>query len=225
MQIGILQTGHAPDELQPEHGDYNDMFERLLDGHGFTFRTWRVVDGDLPEAVTQADGWLITGSRFGAYEDHPWIPPLEAFIRAVHADGRPMVGICFGHQIIAKALGGKVEKFEGGWSVGRQTYTIEGQDMALNAWHQDQVTEPPAGATTVGSSDFCRHAALAYGDSIFTVQPHPEFDSAMIEGLIEARGRAVPPERVDAAMQSLSMPNSSGEMAARLASVLLKASR
>ena len=120
MLIGILQTGDAPDAIQPASGNYPDMFERLLTGRGFDFRTWRVLDMQFPTSPRDADGWIITGSRFGVYEDHPFIPPLEAFIRAVKEAQVPMVGICFGHQIIAQALGGRVEKFSGGWAAGPQ---------------------------------------------------------------------------------------------------------
>lgn len=193
MRIGILQTGEAPEALRGQSGDYPAMFERLLAGHGFTFRTWRVIDMDLPESPEAADGWLITGSRHGAYEDHPWIAPLEEFIRAVHAARVPMVGICFGHQIIAQALGGKVEKFPGGWAVGPQDYDFQGRKVTLNAWHQDQVTRAPEGARQVGSSPFCANAALAYGDTIWTVQPHPEFRDDFVQGLIETRGPGVVP--------------------------------
>lgn len=222
MKIGILQTGHAPDELQASEGNYPDMFERLLAGHGFAFRTWSVVDGDLPGSVEEADGWLITGSRHGAYEPHPWIPPLEDFIRAVRDDGRPLVGVCFGHQIVAQALGGRVEKFAGGWSVGRQRYTLEGQEMSLNAWHQDQVVEPPAGAETVGSSDSCAHAALLVGDNILTVQPHPEFGASMIEGLIRIRGGNLPDTLRAAAMQALPEPTDNAALGARIARFFLR---
>ena len=114
MKIGILQTGHSPDNMKDALGDYGDMFVKLLGGHGFDFQIWSVVDGDFPASAVDADGWLITGSKHGAYEDHDWIPPLEQLIRAIREAGRPLVGICFGHQIIAQALGGKVEKFAGG---------------------------------------------------------------------------------------------------------------
>ena len=194
MHIGILQTGHAPDPIQAENGDYDDMFHRLLDGHGLRFTTWNVVDMDFPSGPQAADGWLITGSRHSAYEDHPWIPPLEDLIRAIHAGGQPLLGICFGHQIIAQALGGQVEKFAGGWSVGRQVYEIEGQPTALNAWHQDQVVDLPPGARVIGSSGFCANAALAIGDHVLTYQPHPEFDAGVVKGLIESRGPGIVPD-------------------------------
>ncbi|MEM8698769.1 MAG: type 1 glutamine amidotransferase, partial [Pseudomonadota bacterium] len=102
--IGILETGRLPDALLPRHGSYPDMFMRLLRGHGFAFQSWPVLDGDFPPGVASCDGWLITGSRHGAYEGHAWIPPLEAFIREAVSAEIPMVGICFGHQIMAQAL-------------------------------------------------------------------------------------------------------------------------
>ncbi|QUS35026.1 type 1 glutamine amidotransferase [Falsirhodobacter algicola] len=218
MRIGILQTGDAPADLRPESGDYPDMFQRLLDGRGFTFRTWRVVDLEFPATVHEADGWLITGSRHGAYEDHAFIPPLEAFIRDIHAARVPLVGVCFGHQIIAQALGGRVEKFAGGWSVGPTDYRFGDETLTLNAWHQDQVVAPPPGARTVAQSDFCAHAALAYDDRAFTVQAHPEFPDAFIRGLIRTRGKGVVPDPLLAGAEArMGPPNSAGRLADHIA--------
>lgn len=196
MLIGILQTGQAPDALAAQSGDYPDMFRRLLADQGLQFRTYRVLDMEFPAAVTECDGWLITGSRFGAYEDHAFIPPLEDFIREAYAQAVPMVGICFGHQIIAQALGGKVQKFPGGWSVGPTEYDFGGQALRLNAWHQDQVVERPAMAEVAACSAFCENAALVYGDRIFTVQAHPEFRSDFVDGLMKTRGKGVVPDRL-----------------------------
>jgi GMP synthase-like glutamine amidotransferase len=216
MLIGILQTGLAPDALS-DMGDYPDMFVRLLDGNGFTFRTYRVVDGVFPAHVTDCDGWLITGSRHGAYEAHPWIPPLEQFIRDSFAAHVPMVGICFGHQIIAQAMGGKVEKFAGGWAVGAQDYDFGGTSMTLNAWHQDQVTQAPAGAKVVASNEFCANAALLY-DHAFTVQAHPEFRPEFIDGLMKTRGKGVVPDALMAeAAIRLTKPLQDQTMAAQIA--------
>lgn len=214
MQIGILQTGHVPETLAPKLGDYADLFETLLADQKLTFARWNVVDMEFPNDVHECDGWLLTGSRHGAYEDLPFIAPLEDFVRAARAARVPVVGICFGHQIIAQALGGKVEKFDGGWNVGAKDYAIAGQNMTLNAWHQDQVTTLPKGATVVGTHPDCRYAALRYGDQAFSVQPHPEFQSEFIEGLINSRGRGVVPDDLlaDAATR-LPLPNNNTAMA------------
>lgn len=194
MKIGILQTGHAPDELLATSGDIAPYFERLLADKGFTFATFNVVDMEFPTAITDCDGWLITGSKHGAYEDIDFIVPLETFIRDVYAADIPLVGICFGHQIIAQALGGKVEKFAGGWAVGRTAYDWNGDTVTLNAWHQDQVTEVPRDATVYASNNFCQNAALVYGNRVFTTQPHPEYGAGFIGGLLDYRGKGVVPD-------------------------------
>ena len=194
MKIGILQAGHAPDTMRPQTGDYADLFVRLLRDRGFTFQTYDVVDMDFPEDVHACRGWLLTGSKHGAYEDLPFIAPLETFVRDAYAARMPMVGVCFGHQIIAQALGGEVRKFEGGWAVGRQTYDWDGRTLALNAWHQDQVTRAPEGARVLASNDFCKNAALVYDDIALTLQAHPEFENDFTLRLGHERGEGVVPE-------------------------------
>ena len=140
MKIGILQCGRSPAMLVSKFGDYDDMCISLL-GMQFETAVYAVLDNDFPDSVQDADGWLISGSRFGVYEDHDWIPPLEDFLRTAYARSIPIVGICFGHQILAQALGGKVEKYSGGWSVGLVEYQMEGAEdpVPINAFHQDQV--------------------------------------------------------------------------------------
>ena len=203
MKIGILQTGHAPDELLATEGDYDAMFRALLAGEGFEFETFNVVDGQFPGGPDVADAWLITGSKHGAYEDHAWIPPLEDLIREISATHKPLIGICFGHQIIAQALGGKVEKFSGGWAVGRQTYDMGGKKLAINAWHQDQVVTLPAETKVLAGNAHCENAVLMIGENTLTIQPHPEFGAGVIAGLIAHRGGAVPPEQLSVAKAAL----------------------
>lgn len=223
MKLGILETGTAPEALR-DHGDYPSMFQDLLAGHGFTFQSWHVEEGDFPDAVTQADAWLITGSRHGVYENHAFIPRLEAFIRSAQEARVPMVGICFGHQVMAQALGGRVEKFSGGWVVGPTDYDFDGQQITLNAWHQDQVLIPPPGAQTLATSETCEYAALGYGDWGLSVQAHPEYDDSFIRGLIDHRGRGkVPDDLLDRAQDRLGTSLDRPRIADRIADFLKSA--
>lgn len=216
MKIGILLTGHPPKELSDDRR-YDSYFQRLLGEDTFTYATWSVVDGDMPQTVHDADGWLITGSKHGAYEPHAWIPPLESFIRDCYAARVPMIGVCFGHQIIAQAMGGKVKKFDQGWAVGANDYDIDGSKYTINAWHQDQVVERPKMAQVIGSNDFCENAALLYEDRFWTIQPHPEFEHDFIDGLIEHRGKGVvPKDQLEAARAKLGQPLDTQEIAAQM---------
>ena len=223
MRIGILQTGQSPDALRDSMGDYPAFFERLLAGRGLEFRTYHVEAMEFPQSIHDCDGWLITGSRHGAYEDHAFIPKLEAFVRDVYAAKVPLVGICFGHQIIAQALGGKVERHAGGWAVGPQAYDFGGESVVMNAWHRDQVTERPKDAQVVGCNEFCENAALVYGDRAFTVQAHPEFRDEFIDGLLTHRAPGVVPADVmEAARAKLGRDNDSARVADRIADFFLK---
>ena len=217
MRIGILQCGQSPAQLKDSLGDYPDMFVRLLGGRGFDFDIWHVEEMQFPDDIDAADGWLLTGSRHGAYEDHAFIPPLEDFIRRAYAAGVPMVGICFGHQIIAQALGGTVVKHPGGWAVGTQDYDFGGQPVRLNAWHQDQVVTLPEGAQVAGRNAFCENAALIYGDTAFTVQAHPEFKDDFVQGLMDTRAKGVVPEDLLAqASARMGQADGSGLLADRI---------
>lgn len=218
MKIGILQAGHAHEALMPTTGDIAVQFERMLEGNGFDFVTYDVVDMVFPASIHVCDGWLITGSKHGAYDDLAFIAPLENMIREIYAADIPLVGICFGHQIIAQALGGKVEKFKGGWAAGRTTYDWNGETLALNAWHQDQVIERPADATVFATNDFCQNAALVYGNRAFTTQPHPEYGAQFMGGLVEFRGKGVvPDDLLSQAHANLDKPVDNARIAAQIA--------
>ena len=208
MKIGILQTGHVNENLVAEHGDYSEIFPAFLADQGLTFENYAVCDGAFPDGPDVADGWIITGSKFGAYEDLPWIAPLEQLIRDIYASDRPLVGICFGHQIIAQALGGQVEKFKGGWCIGRQDYVLNGEVLSLNAWHQDQVVEVPEGGEVISSTDFCENAAILYGNRAFTLQPHPEINRAYLTGMLQVLGLdVIPPSFREIATAQLNLPS------------------
>lgn len=187
--LGILIAGHVPEELAGQYGHYGKMFAGFLGSESFDYVFYFVVDGQFPDDPGEADGWLITGSRHGVYEDHPWIRRLEEFVRAIRDAGKPLVGVCFGHQLIAKALGGTVERYASGWSAGSCHYTGLGgmDDLTLLAWHQDQVIAPPGSARTIATNAFCTYAALSYGDWAISFQAHPEFSRSYFAALVEIR--------------------------------------
>ncbi|WP_417248541.1 type 1 glutamine amidotransferase [Celeribacter sp.] len=223
MRLGVLQCGYPPDLVRETHGDFAAMFTRLFAPHDVEIVTYNVVDMVFPEGITDCDAWLVSGSKHGAYEDHAFIPPLEEFIRDCHTEGRRMVGICFGHQIIAQALGGRVEKYAGGWSVGRRAYDFGTLGtLHLNAWHQDQVVALPQGAEVVASNPTCANAALLYGDTILTLQPHPEITNPVVSDYLRAfdGSPAYPPEVLDAARAQGGQPNDETTVGAMLAAFL-----
>jgi len=222
MKIGILQTGHVPEELAKDHGEYTHMFKTLLDGNDFEFETYSVVDNVFPKSIEVCDAWLVTGSKHGAYENHIWIPPLEALIREIYAANMPLVGICFGHQIMAQALGGKVRKFDGLWGVGAQEYSHpDGTTTRVLAMHQDQVVEKPPEAEVIATSDFCKYAGLAYKNRALSFQPHPEFTPDFMEELIRARaGSVIPDDQARPGLESVAIQNDAALYAKRIAAFL-----
>ena len=230
LRIGVLVTGRPPEELV-HHGDYTAMVATWLGGEDTDYISFAALDGVLPDSPAEADIWVITGSKFGAYEDHSWIPPLEDFIRACRDAGTPMMGICFGHQLIAQALGGVVRKSAKGWGLGIHSYAPVNwpeafgppQDIALQAYHQDQVEEVPTGAQTVATSAFCDHAALWYPGFAVTVQGHPEFDKPYASALLEIRkGTVLPPDEVDAAIAGMTRDDTRADLAKLVRRALLK---
>ena len=197
LSIGILETGRPPDELAGDYSSYPVMVEHWLADLKADYRHYAVLDGQLPAEPNEADLWVITGSKFGAYEDHAWIAALENFIRACRDAGSLMFGICFGHQIIAQALGGVVRKSDKGWGLGLHDYNAEwpGADtqakLSLSVFHQDQVEELPTGAQRVAQSEFCENAALYYPGFALTVQGHPEFREDYLRDLVKVRAGSV----------------------------------
>lgn len=215
MRIGILETGRNREHLAERHGTYVDMFAALLSAAdpSLEFTSYPVLDDQWPISIHECDAWLLTGSRHTAFDRLPWMLRLEALLREMMTARKPIIGICFGHQILAQALGGKVERAESGWSLGPHRYSIHQppawieeapESICLNAVHQDQVTAAPEGATVIASSPFCRNAILAYGDHALTFQAHPEFLPDFLNELLDAlESNGLPPDVVaDARIRS-----------------------
>jgi GMP synthase-like glutamine amidotransferase len=219
--VGVLETGVPPADLAARYGRYDAMVRRML-GEGFDTRTYAVRDGELPGAPEDHPAYVITGSSAGVYDSLPWIAPLQDFIRAAQGRTR-MVGLCFGHQVMAEALGGRVEKSGKGWGLGLHDYAVDRAEpwmdgatrVAVAASHQDQVVEAPPGAAVLLSSAFTPHAALLYagGDAV-SFQFHPEFERGMAEALVELRRPGLPdPATADRMLASLDAPSDAERVA------------
>lgn len=198
MLIGILQCDEVREAMRDRFDDYPGMFRRLLSGHdaGLEYKIYRLIDGVFPQSVDECDAYLITGSRVGVYEDHVWIEPAAALVRQLLDAHKPVVGICFGHQLLALALGGRVEKSDKGWGVGLHSWNIRETpwwmggaepSFSMLVCHQDQVLEMPPGGQCIAGNDFCNVAAFQYGDHALGFQGHPEFDNEFSRVLLDIR--------------------------------------
>lgn len=224
MKIGILKTDAVRDEWVAEYGEYPDMFAKLLSDadDSLTFVTYDVRLGEYPQAIDELDAYLITGSRHSVYDDLPWIPVLLEFIAQLHAQKKKMVGICFGHQAIAQALGGSTQKAAAGWGVGlhrhrfaeRQDWTDDGDlEFSILVSHQDQVIENATDATTLAGSDFCPNAVCQLGEHVLTMQGHPEFITGYSREIIELRREMIGEDVYVAGLTSLAEPPETSRMA------------
>ncbi len=218
MEVAILRTGVPPGPLLSQFGTYEQMFERLL-GPRFTIVTYDAEAGILPERPEAHGAYLITGSPAGVYEPLPWIEPLKQFVRAASESAR-LVGVCFGHQLMAEALGGRVEKSQRGWGVGLQTYEVRerapwmdaAETISIPVSHQDQIVVQPPGTSILAASDFSPYGMLAWSDRpALSMQFHPEFEPAYAKALIETRRERLPDP--DAALASLDAPDDRARVA------------
>jgi len=215
MHIHIVETGASPEALKVQFGPYASMFKRLLQplAPELSFSVSRPYKGETAPRPSTFDALLITGSPAGVYEGHPWIASLEELIQQTAAIAKPQIGICFGHQLMAQAFGGTVEKSSKGWGVGLHDYNVSTQTSWMTpapsqircaVSHQDQVIKTPPGAKVIAGSSFCENGILEYNQAkAISFQPHPEFDHDFLEALLRYRKDRIPQAVAEQGLTSL----------------------
>ena len=236
MILGILKTDEVRPQWVARFGEYPDMFIELLRQADpeLEFRVYDVEQGEYPADLDEVDAYLITGSKSSVYDDKPWIATLMDFVRELDRRRKKLVGICFGHQLVAQALGGKTEKSAKGWGVGLHTHHFneapswhdqQAMDFNILVSHQDQVVRNASGARVLASSGFCENAVCQIGNHILTFQGHPEFVREYSREIMEFRREmigepvyeggvaslAVAPQRERIARWILSFLNDTGD--------------
>ena len=214
MQIGLLMCDHVAETLRPVSGDYADMFVALFARHSpeVTLTFYDIQNGDYPRALDECDGYLSTGSRYSVYDRDPWILDFQNFVRTLYREKQKFVGICFGHQMIAHALGGSCVKADTGWGVGVHEVAVYAKkpwmNPALSAYnlivsHQDQVVALPSDSEVLGGNAHCPYAMMAVGGHFLGIQAHPEYNAAYADALVHTRVERIGHGVVQQARRSL----------------------
>lgn len=220
MNLTILETGRPPEVIKTAWPGYAEMTAELLTPYipGLNIDAIAIVDGQAFPKVEAVEAVLITGSAFGVYDDTPWMQHLFDFIREVGATRKPLIGICFGHQAVAKAYGAVVEKSDKGWGIGRHVYDVYARrdwmadetpsQFSLAVSHQDQVLSLPPSAVAVAGNEFAPYAAVDYPEqNAISFQGHPEYSPDFAKALYGVRKRTLlRADMVEAAEQSLTAP-------------------
>ena len=220
--------GRLPDFIPNYESLFMDLFAAI--GEELEYRIYQTWQGELPSGINTDELYVVPGSLDSAYDDKPWIVALLQWIEKAYCRGAKMMGVCFGHQAIARALGGEVRKYEGGFGAGvRASDVIDEQmkpyfpdgKMHLLYSHNDQVMTLPADAVRCATSDFCKNESFRIGYQVVTFQGHPEFTVAYSRHLLLNCCEDVDEAVRRAALQSLDQLTPQGPEAARYALDLL----
>lgn len=213
--IGLLRMCELSPPAIRAHGDYVTVFRDFYGDRSVEIVDIPVHEGATPGSIDEHDAWVISGSQASVYEDLDWIRTGEDIVTELLATERPVFGICFGHQLMAQALGGRVERAAVGWGVGVHRYDVveppptmatAPASIGLLALHQDQVVEAPADSSVWATSEFCPIAGLTFGERAWSIQPHPEFTARIVEALCHDRRDRMGGDVTDAALATLSDP-------------------
>lgn len=234
MNIGLLECDHVDQRFRHIAGGYRDMFAALLQPAApeAKLTSFDACHGELPNAPEACDGYICTGSRFSVYEQLEWIEQLKGFVRRLHEARKPFVGICFGHQVLAEALGGRVARAREGWGVGVHAIDMVREEpwmqpaltvCRMQYMHGDQVLELPPDSVLLGRGDHCEVAMFRVGDTHLGIEGHPEFKAAFNEALIRDRAGRIRQERAEAGLASLATPTDEAAIARWIAAFLRSA--
>ena len=217
MKIGLLGCDDVPERFRQFGGTYREMFRRLLAPHmpAAQFTWFDIVNGELPQSPESCDAYICTGSRYSVYEDHDWIARLKTFVRTLHDGKKPFVGICFGHQILAEAMGGKVDKAREGWGVGVHDMEVVKPEpwmepratrAKLQYMHGDQVQRLPPDGEVLAHAAHCEVAMFRVGETMLGIEGHPEFPAEYVAALLEDRRERIGKDVVNAALAHVNEP-------------------
>ncbi len=214
LRICILETDILRPELVGQFQGYGRMFERLFAQQpvAASFEIFNVVQGEYPGEGERYDAYLVTGSKADSFGSDAWIQTLKTFLLERYQRGDKLLGVCFGHQLLALLLGGRAERATQGWGVGIHRYMLKQQpgwmtpaldELTLLISHQDQVTALPEKATLLASSEFCPLAAYCIGDQVLCFQGHPEFVPDYSRALLDIRQQCIGEPVYSKAVESL----------------------
>lgn len=215
MRAGLLVVGHVDPASVHVAGDYAELYQAVLGPFGVEVVPYACDKGVLPASLRECDGWICSPSRLSVYDDVAWLRDVEDVLRALVREERPFVGICFGHQLLAQALGGEVRRAEVGWGVGAQDYrllarpwfvTEDVDTITLLASHQDQVVSVPDGAVRWAEAGYCPNGGMLVGERAWTLQVHPEFTPELVDHLLAGRVALLGQDVVDRARASVRRP-------------------
>jgi len=204
-------------QFQKEFGDYPDMFIHLFKeiDSALEFEIYDLRENITPKNLNECDAYITTGSRVSTYDSVDWIPAFKQLILDLNEAQIKLVGVCFGHQLIADCLNGKTTQSEKGWGVGVSVNDIKKSkswmqpvldQLNIVVSHKDQVTHLPENAEILAGNDFCPNFMLQIGEHILTIQGHPEFTKAYSQTLMQYRADMIGRQRVQQGLDSLLLP-------------------
>lgn len=225
LQICVLEADDLHPALEDEFIGFGQMFKQLFSGHGIDVacQVFNVVAGEYPDNQQRFDAYLVTGSKADSFANDPWIVTLRDYLHERFTQNDVLLGICFGHQILALVLGGTAQRSNKGWGIGMHRYRLQHKpdwlpqaedEFQLLISHRDQVTALPEQATLLASSDFCENAGFMLGRQVLCFQGHPEFTHDFSRGLLALRQSIYCPEQYQQAQQSLTHEHD-GQLVAR----------